>query len=74
MFTEKELQVLLLRKQGLLQRQIAKKLGITQAAVSRFEAVAKAKIGDAQADLALLKRLGLLTHDAPLEQKLRRLR
>ena len=58
MLTEKELQVLLLRAEGMTQVDVAKQLKITQGAVSRFEANAKEKIADAKREIALLKRLG----------------
>jgi transcriptional regulator len=59
LLTEKELQILLLRKEGLLQKEIAKRLGINQSVVSRFEANARAKIAEAKEDLALLKAAGI---------------
>ena len=73
MLTEKELQVLQLRQQGLRQTEIATQLGITQGAVSRFEARAKAKIRDALTDLAILERLGIAHDQAPygVDEKLR---
>jgi transcriptional regulator len=64
MLTEKEWKVLVLRKEGLLQSEIAKHLDITQGAVSRFEANAREKIAVAQRELSMLKRLGIDTQDA----------
>jgi len=58
MLTEKEIQVLTLRKQGLTQVEVAKKLGITQAAVSNFEKNAHRKISDAKETLEIARRLG----------------
>lgn len=57
--TEKELQILKLRKQGLNQIQIAKSLKISQSAVSSFENNAHKKINDYQSSLALIKKLGI---------------
>lgn len=47
MLTEKERKILELRKKGLKQVDIAKKLGISQPAVSAFEANALKKIKEA---------------------------
>ena len=75
MLTEKELQVLVLRQEGMLQTDIAKRLKITQGAVSRFEANARQKILDAKKELARLERLGIkIDNDAVDEQELLRLR
>lgn len=61
MLTDKEFQILMLRKEGLLQKEIADRLKITQGAVSRFEANARDKIRDALTDLQLLERLSIST-------------
>lgn len=61
--TEKELTVLLLRERGQKQVEIARELGISQAAVSRFENNARAKINQARNDMALLEELGVKVHD-----------
>lgn len=66
MLTEKELQVLLLRAEGLLQKEIAGRLHITQGAISRFEARAREKIQDALTDLAVLEELGIEHGQKPL--------
>jgi transcriptional regulator len=74
MLTEKELQILTLRKEGLLQIEIAKRLKMTQGAISRFEANAKRKIREAREELAMLDRLGIDIEDVEkIEQKLRKL-
>jgi transcriptional regulator len=75
MLTEKEFQVLLLRREGLLQKEIAKRLDITQGAVSRFEANARVKIAEAKRQLDLLKKFDIDIEDTdPLEAKLRDLK
>jgi len=57
--TEKEIRVIELRKQGLTQIDVAKKLGITQAAVSNFEQNAHKKISEARNTLKIAKQLGV---------------
>ncbi len=57
MLTEKEIAVMELRKKGLKQTEVAEKLKITQAAVSRFEKNAMAKLADAQKLIELAKKL-----------------
>lgn len=46
LLTEKEIEVLQLRKLGLTQVEVSKKIGISQAAVSSFEKNAYKKIDD----------------------------
>ncbi|MFA5992575.1 MAG: LuxR C-terminal-related transcriptional regulator [Candidatus Pacearchaeota archaeon] len=53
MLTEKEIQVLKLKKEGLSQVEIAKKLKISQPAVSNFYNNALSKIKDAEEVLKL---------------------
>jgi transcriptional regulator len=48
MLTSKEIEVLQLRKLGLTQIEVAKKLGVSQAAISSFEKNALKKIEDAK--------------------------
>jgi transcriptional regulator len=62
MLTEKELAVLKLRKLGLTQVEVSKKIGISQAAVSSFEKNAMKKIDDA-------KKVGLLVRQMDLKLK-----
>ena len=57
MLTEKEVQVLKLVKEGLAQKEIAKKLKISQPAVSNFYKNALQKIKDAEEILKLKKEL-----------------
>lgn len=57
--TEKEKQVLQLRKQGLTQVEVAKRLKISQAAVSDFEKNARQKLLEAEETLAFAKELGV---------------
>ena len=59
MLTEKEIEVLKLRDKGLTQFQIAKKLGISQPAVSSFESSISRKISDSIGLLQLLKEIGV---------------
>ena len=59
MFTKKEIEVLELRRKKLTQTEVAKKLKITQAAVSKFEKNAIAKIKDAKRLLTLAEKMNL---------------
>ena len=59
MLTERELQVLELRKKGLKQSEVAKKLKITQSAVSLFEKNAHRKIKDSARVLEIIKEMGI---------------
>ena len=59
MLTEKEIEVLRLRKAGLMQVEVAKKLGISQAAVSSFEKNALRKIDVAYADTRIADKFSL---------------
>jgi len=59
MLTQKELQVLQLRKKGLNQKQIAQKLKISQPAVSGFENNANKKIKDAKDIIKTVRRLNI---------------
>jgi transcriptional regulator len=57
--TEKELEVLRRRADGEQQQQIARSLGISQAAVSKFETNAQRKIIEAMHLLDITRQLGL---------------
>ncbi len=57
LLTEKEIEVLQLRKLGLTQVEVSKKMGISQAAVSSFEKNAHRKIDDSQQILKLVVQL-----------------
>jgi len=59
MLTEREIQILKLRKKGLKQNEIAKKLNLTQPAVSGFERNANRKIKDVFETLKILKKMGV---------------
>jgi transcriptional regulator len=59
MLTEKEIEVLKLKKDGLTQKDIAKKLKISQPAVSSFYNNALWKINDAEEVLRLKKEMKL---------------
>ena len=61
MLTEKEIQVLELRAKKLLQIDIAKKLGVSQATVSHFEKNALKKIKEAEGTLEIANRLKITT-------------
>ena len=60
MLTEKEMAVLRMKQQGLLQQQIAKKLKVSQPAVSNFYNNALWKIRDAQLTLKNAKDMGVV--------------
>ena len=66
LITRKEREVLELRKQGLTQVEVAKKLKISQAAVSKFEKNALEKIKDAKRVLKFSKKLGIEVDDDEL--------
>lgn len=59
MLTEKEIEVLNLRRKGMKQIKIAKKLNISQPSVSAFENKAYKKIKDSAEVLRLAKELGI---------------
>jgi len=59
MLTQKEIEVLKLKKKGLTQLKIAEKLNISQPSVSSFYNNALKKINDAEEILKLKKELGL---------------
>jgi transcriptional regulator len=59
MLTEKEIEVLKLKKNGLTQIEISKKFKISQPAVSGFYKNALRKISDAEEILRIKKELGL---------------
>ncbi len=63
MLTEKELHVLSERARGKSQREIAGKLSISQAAVSKFETNAHRKILQAEQLTALVHKLGVHTEE-----------
>jgi transcriptional regulator len=56
LLTDRETAVLLLRQQGLTQEAVARKLKITQGAVSGFENNAYRKLRDAHVALTFAKR------------------
>jgi hypothetical protein len=57
--TDREIEVLKLRKKGLTQVEVAEQLDISQAAVSNFEKNAHKKIRDAQQTLNTADKLGV---------------
>jgi transcriptional regulator len=57
LLTEKEIEVLQLRKLGLTQVEVSKKIGISQAAVSSFEKNANRKIEDSHQILKIAAEL-----------------
>lgn len=63
MLTKKEIEVLKLKKKGLKQAQIAKKLRINQSSVSLFLSKAKRKIKEAAEDLKVAKELEIKIKD-----------
>jgi len=64
MLTEKERQILELRKKGLKQKEIASKLKISQPAVSAFENNALKKIRNAKKIMEFAKKLGVKYEEA----------
>ena len=64
MLTEKERQILELRKKGLKQKEIASKLKISQPAVSAFENNALRKIRNAKKIMEFAKKLGVKYEEA----------
>jgi transcriptional regulator len=71
--TQKEIAVLTLRKEGLTQVEVAKRLTITQAAVSKFEQNAKQKLRDAHEIIKLAEALGLDAEE-PMDRLLKEIR
>lgn len=65
--TEKEIKVLQLRNEGLTQAEVAKRLKISQAAVSSFEKNAYRKLQDASEMLAFAKSMKLELPSSPYE-------
>lgn len=63
--TEKEISVLQLRNQGLTQVEVAKRLKISQAAVSDFEKNAYRKLGEAQEMLEFARSAKLKLPSSP---------
>ncbi len=63
MLTDHELDILRRRAAGESQAQIAKALGITQAAISKAETNAQRKIIDAERYMQLLKTFGVSIED-----------
>ena len=63
MLTRKEREVLELRQKGLKQTEVAKKLKISQAAVSKFEKNAIDKIKEAHRTILIAKKLKVEVED-----------
>ena len=59
MLTEKGIEVMKLRKKGLKQAEIARKLKISQPAISAFENNILRKVNDSISTINLIKGLGL---------------
>ena len=59
MLTKKEIEILQLKKKGFTQKEIAKKLNISQPAVSSFYKNALHKIKDAEEVLKIKKEIGV---------------
>ena len=59
MLTNREIEILKLRKSRLKQKEIAKKLNLSQPAVSKFENNAKRKLKDALETIKIAKELGV---------------
>ena len=69
MLTEKERKILELRGKGLKQTEIAKKLKISQPAVSSFESNALKKITEANATLDFIKNIGFKPEDLRVKKR-----
>ncbi|MEI7718900.1 MAG: LuxR C-terminal-related transcriptional regulator [archaeon] len=59
MLTEKEIEVLKLKKQGLTQSEMAKKFKISQPAISNFYKNAMSKIKQAEEIIKIKKEIGI---------------
>jgi len=59
MLTKKEIEVLTLKKKGMTQEDIAKKLEISQPAVSNFLRNAYSKIKEAEETIKISKEMGI---------------
>ena len=59
MLTKREIQILELRKKGLKQEDIAKRLNLSQPAVSNFEKNANKKIKETLETLKIIKKMGV---------------
>jgi transcriptional regulator len=59
MLTEKEIEVITLKKKGMTQIEISKKMKISQPAVSHFYSSAVKKIKESQEILDIAKKLGV---------------
>jgi transcriptional regulator len=70
MLTEKELEVLRRRSRGESQREIARALKISQAAVSKFETNAHRKLLEAEQVLTISKELGLSVEHGQLQNRI----
>jgi|GEM_PF-886283 len=69
MLTEKELEVLRRRARGETQHEIARGLGISQAAVSRFETNSHKKIVEAEQLLKICKSTGVFTEEGTMGKR-----
>jgi len=70
MITKKEIEVLKLKKNGLTQVQIAKKINIAQSTVSLYLTKAQRKIKQAREDLKIAKELGISVDEELSDDKL----
>ncbi|MBS3090790.1 helix-turn-helix domain-containing protein [Candidatus Pacearchaeota archaeon] len=59
MLTEREIEIIKLRKKGLKQKKIAEKLNLSQPAVSKFENNVKKKIKDSWNTIEIIRKLGV---------------
>jgi len=59
MLTKREIEIIKLRKKGLKQKEIAKKLSLSQPAISKFENNVKKKIKDSLDMIKIIKKLGV---------------
>lgn len=59
MLTKREIEIITLRKKGLTQENISKKLKLSQPAVSKFESNVKKKIKDTTETIKIFKKMGI---------------
>ena len=59
MLTKREIEIIKLRKKGLKQKEIAKRLNLSQPAISKFESNIKRKIKDSLETIEIANELGV---------------
>jgi len=59
MLTKREIEIFSLRREGLTQKEIAKKLKLSQPAISKFENNIKKKTNDSLETINILRKMGV---------------